>query len=113
MEDPKRVEGDEIHGDKVGGDKVMGDKTVIVQKPPEEPPDLDALRETYLAHLRRTYRHLDFKGIPQVERVATFLPLDGVYVGLQARPDPPPVRPGPGWPGGRSMRSPWPKWNLG
>jgi formylglycine-generating enzyme required for sulfatase activity len=51
--------------------------------------DLDALRTEYLAHLRHTYRHLDFKGIPQVERVATLLPLDGVYVGLQARPEVP------------------------
>lgn len=60
---------------------------VVARKPPAEPPDLNALRETYLAHLHRTYRHLDFKGIPQLERVATLLPLDGVYVGLQARPE--------------------------
>jgi hypothetical protein len=59
----------------------------LVREPPAEPSDLDALREIYLAHLRRTYRHLDFKGIPQVERVATLLPLEGVYVGLQARPE--------------------------
>jgi len=88
--DRKHLHGDEVYGDKVDGDKVMGDKTVIVQKLPTEPPDLDALRETYLAHLRRTYRHLDFKGIPQVERVAALLPLEGVYVGLQARPELPP-----------------------
>ena len=89
-QDDKHIHGDEVHGDKVGGDKVGRDKLVIVQTPPEASPDLDALRETYLAHLRRTYRHLDFKGIPQVDRVATLLPLDEVYVGLQAQPELPP-----------------------
>lgn len=60
------------------------------QRPLAEPLDLDTLREVYLAHLRRTYRHLDFKGIPQLERLATFLPLDRMYVGLQVLPDLPP-----------------------
>jgi formylglycine-generating enzyme required for sulfatase activity len=59
----------------------------IVQAPAETPPDLAALRHAYLAHLRRAYRYLDFKGIPQVERVAALLPLEGVYVGLLARPE--------------------------
>ena len=115
----KIVAGDWVMGDKVGGDKVAGDKIVVSTQArdvrgstvitaggdvtytvdkvvvaegekPTEPPDLDALRETYLTHLRRTYCHLDFKGIPQVEQVAPLLPLDGVYVGLQARPELPP-----------------------
>jgi len=29
MENPKRVEGNEVHGEKVGGDKIAGDKVVV------------------------------------------------------------------------------------
>ncbi len=61
----------------------------VVQVSPGKPPDLGTLRRAYLEHVRRAYRHLDFKGIPQVERVAALLPLEGVYVGLLARPEVP------------------------
>jgi len=70
----------------IGGEQhEIHQEITIIQKSPEPPPDLDALRQDYLAHLCRACRHLDFKGIPQVERVATLLPLEGVYVGLLAR----------------------------
>ena len=82
-----KVGGDKVAGDKVAGDKVGRDKIVIVQKQPEGPPNLDALRKTYLAHLCRIYRYLDFKGIPQVQQVVELLPLERVYVGLHARPE--------------------------
>ena len=59
----------------------------IVRAPSAPPPNLGTLHRAYLDHLRRAYRHLDFKGIPQVERVATLLSLEGVYVGLLARPE--------------------------
>lgn len=72
----------------VGGERhQIHQEITIVQATPGEPPDLDALREAYLDHIRRAYTHLDFKGIPQVERVAALLPLEGVYVGLLARPE--------------------------
>jgi len=84
-----RYESIEVKGGAVGAVGGEGHEihmpVTIVQTPPEPPPDLDALRQDYLAHLRRACRHLDFKGIPQVERVAALLPLEGVYVGLLAR----------------------------
>jgi len=52
-------------------------------------PDLDRLRADYLAYLRDVYQYLDFKGLPQVERIAQQLPLDAVYVPLRARPEMP------------------------
>jgi formylglycine-generating enzyme required for sulfatase activity/energy-coupling factor transporter ATP-binding protein EcfA2 len=52
-------------------------------------PDLAQLRADYLSYLRDAHQYLDFKGIPQVERVALQLPLDAVYVPLRARPEMP------------------------
>ena len=52
-------------------------------------PDLQALRSAYLDHLQRTYRALDFKGIPQLETFSRELLLEEVYVPLVARPDRP------------------------
>jgi formylglycine-generating enzyme required for sulfatase activity len=84
--DDIRVEGGAVGAVGGEGHEIHQDITII-QSPPGIAPDLGALRHDYLAHLRRTYRHLDFRGIPQVERVATLLPLDRVYVGLLARPE--------------------------
>ena len=51
------------------------------------PPDLEQLRAAYLEHLRRAYRALDFKGIPQLDTFARELLLEDVYVPLVARPE--------------------------
>ena len=77
-------------GDFVGRDKL--EVHITFQTTPFDlsaEPDLDQLRAGYLAYLRDAYRYLDFKGVPQVERVATMLPLDAVYVPLRARPEMP------------------------
>jgi formylglycine-generating enzyme required for sulfatase activity/energy-coupling factor transporter ATP-binding protein EcfA2 len=63
--------------------------TVIFQAPFVPPPDLEALRADYLAYLRASYRHLDIKGIMQVQRVVPAIPLAAVYVPLKARPQRP------------------------
>jgi hypothetical protein len=47
------------------------------------------LRKDYLAHLERSYRALDFKGIPQLRNLTSELSLEEVYVPLLARPDQP------------------------
>ena len=54
--------------------------------PFQPPPDLVALRTAYTAYLLSAHRYLDFKGVPQVEKVATLLPLEDVFVPLHARP---------------------------
>lgn len=51
------------------------------------PPDLVQLRKDYLAHLERSYRALDFKGIPQLRNITSELSLEEVYVPLLARPE--------------------------
>jgi len=61
---------------------------------PSEPftlpePNLAQLRADYLAYLRDAYRYLDFKGLPQLDKIAQQLPLDAVYVPLRARPEMP------------------------
>jgi len=53
------------------------------------PPDLAALRLAYTRYLLSAHRYLDFKGVPQVEKVATLLPLEQVFVPLHARPTAP------------------------
>jgi energy-coupling factor transporter ATP-binding protein EcfA2 len=55
----------------------------------EQEPDLAQLRADYLAYLRQAYQYLDFKGLPQVEKIAQQLPLDAIYVPLRARPEMP------------------------
>jgi formylglycine-generating enzyme required for sulfatase activity/energy-coupling factor transporter ATP-binding protein EcfA2 len=55
----------------------------------EQAPDLARLRADYLAYLRDAYQYLDFKGLPQVEKIAQQLPLDAIYVPLHARPEMP------------------------
>ena len=75
-----------IEGDLVGGDKI----TQIIQLPPFVPPlKLEELKAEYLAYLRRAYRALDFKGIPQFEAISSELLLEEVYVPLLARPERP------------------------
>lgn len=53
------------------------------------PPNLIQLRKDYLAHIERSYRALDFKGIPQLRNLTSELSLKEVYVPLLARPDQP------------------------
>jgi formylglycine-generating enzyme required for sulfatase activity len=53
------------------------------------PLDLIQLRKDYLAHIERSYRALDFKGIPQLRNLTSELSLEEVYVPLLARPDQP------------------------
>ncbi len=75
-----------IEGDLVGGDKI----TQIIQLPPfSPPPKLEELKAEYLAYLRRAYRALDFKGIPQFEAISSELLLEEVYVPVLARPERP------------------------
>jgi formylglycine-generating enzyme required for sulfatase activity len=74
-------------------DVVMGDQvniTYVLKMTGYQPPsDLKRLRADYLDHLRRTYRALDFKGIPQLETFSRELLLEEVYVPLLARPEMP------------------------
>ena len=77
-----------------GRDVVMGNQytyvTHYLQMQPFEPPlDLQQLRAAYLEHLRRTYRALDFKGIPQLDTFSRELLLEEVYVPLLALPEMP------------------------
>jgi hypothetical protein len=58
--------------------------TVIFQQPFEPPADLDQLRDDYLTYLQQSNRHLDMRGIPQVQRVIQQLTLTSVYVPLKA-----------------------------
>ncbi len=76
----------QINGDLFSGDKI----TQIIQLPPFlPPPNLEELKAKYLAYLRRAYRALDFKGIPQFEAISSELLLEEVYVPLLARPERP------------------------
>ncbi len=82
-----------VGGDiKAGRDVIMGDQYNYVSYALkmsgfEPPPDLMRLRADYLDHLRRTYRALDFKGIPQLDTFSRELLLEEVYVPLVARPE--------------------------
>lgn len=58
--------------------------TLIFQQPFTPPANLDQLRQDYLAYLRHCYRHLDMKGILQVQQVTQQLPLAAIYVPLKA-----------------------------
>ena len=73
-----------------GRDVIMGGQynyvSLILQMPGYAPaPNLAQLRDEYLAHLQRTYRALDFKGIPQLDNLSRELLLEEVYVPLVAR----------------------------
>jgi predicted NACHT family NTPase len=84
-----RSGGVDANNSSVGGDVVGRDKiTVVINMRSYEPtPDLAQLKQNYLAHLRRAYRALDFKGIPQLETLSRELLLEEVYVPLVARPE--------------------------
>lgn len=77
------------HGDLVGRDKITFNITWQAAPFTLPEPDLAQLRADYLAYLREAYQHLDFKGLPQVEKIAQQLALDAVYVPLRARPETP------------------------
>jgi formylglycine-generating enzyme required for sulfatase activity len=71
-------------------DAILGDQynLFVTQVGAFSPPkDLIQLRKDYLAHLTRSYRALDFKGIPQLRNLTSELLLEDVYVPLLARPD--------------------------
>jgi formylglycine-generating enzyme required for sulfatase activity/energy-coupling factor transporter ATP-binding protein EcfA2 len=83
-------------GSHVGGDVEMTDSTFAGRDltqydftfqiaPFQPPPDLAKLRAAYADYLFSAHRHLDFKGVPQVEKVAALLPLEAVFVPLHAR----------------------------
>jgi formylglycine-generating enzyme required for sulfatase activity len=76
-------------GDFVGRDRVTFNITWQAAPFALAEPDLDQLRADYLAYLRDAYRYLDFRGLPQLDKIAQQLPLDAVYVPLRARPEVP------------------------
>jgi len=82
-------------GVRAGGDFVGRDQITVNITWPAAPfdltnkPDIEQLRADYLAYLREAHQYLDFKGLPQVERIAQQLALDAVYVPLRARPEMP------------------------
>jgi len=51
--------------------------------PPTE--DLNDQARQYMDYLVQSYQYLDFKGIPQLEKLPVRLPLEKVYVALRAR----------------------------
>jgi len=73
-------------------DVIMGDQyQIFIERMGAftPPPNLIQLRKDYLAHIERSYRALDFKGIPQLRNLTSELSLEEVYVPLLARPDQP------------------------
>jgi formylglycine-generating enzyme required for sulfatase activity/energy-coupling factor transporter ATP-binding protein EcfA2 len=86
------VVGGDVHAE---GDVVLRDQITVNITWPAAPfdlsskPDLEQSRADYLAYLQQAHQYLDFKGLPQVERIAQQLPLDAVYVALRARPEMP------------------------
>ena len=73
-------------------DVIMGNQYyqfIITMGAFSPPPDLAGLRRDYLAHIERSYRALDFKGIPQLRTLPGELALESVYVPLLARPEQP------------------------
>ena len=94
--DEKHVEGSHVTGDVElhDGSKFIGRDVVeynfTFQLAPFQPaPDLAELRVAYTDYLLDAHRYLDFKGVPQVEKVAAQLPLEEVFVPLHARPTAP------------------------
>ena len=73
-----------VSRDFIGGDQYNYFITQVGAFTP--PKDLAQLRRDYLAHLERSYRALDFKGIPQLRNLTSELLLEEVYVPLLARP---------------------------
>jgi formylglycine-generating enzyme required for sulfatase activity/energy-coupling factor transporter ATP-binding protein EcfA2 len=83
------VEGDVTTGTFIGRDQVVINVTWQAVPFVLPQPNLARLRAGYLAYLRDAYQHLDFKGLPPVEKVAQQLPLDAIYVPLRARAEVP------------------------
>jgi len=83
------VTGNVTAGTFIGRDKIVFNVTWQGMPFVLPQPDLAQLRADYLAYLREAYQYLDFKGLPQVEKIAQQLPLDAVYVPLRARPETP------------------------
>ncbi len=73
--------------DAILGDQINNITLVLQMGAFTPPPDLAQLRADYLDHLRRAYRALDFKGIPQLRTLPIELMLEEVYVPLLARPE--------------------------
>jgi len=69
-------------GDFTGRDKIIFNITWQSAPFALPQPDLAQVRADYLAYLREAYQYLDFKGLPQVEKIAQQLALDAVYVPL-------------------------------
>jgi hypothetical protein len=93
VDQPSHTNGSHVTGDVEmrDGSKFIGRDLIqynftFQTAPFRPPPSLAALRETYSDYLLSAHRHLDFKGVPQVEKVATLLPLEEVFVPLHARP---------------------------
>ncbi|MEO8354454.1 MAG: SUMF1/EgtB/PvdO family nonheme iron enzyme [Chloroflexota bacterium] len=82
---PTQVNDLNVARDFIGGDQYTYFITQVGAYIPD--PDLAQLRRDYLAHLERSHRALDFKGIPQLRSLTSELLLDEVYVPLLARPD--------------------------
>ena len=86
---PKKINAKDINVDR---DFIAGDQyQIFIDRigaftPPQ---NLIQLRKDYLAHIQRSYRALDFKGIPQLRNLTSELSLEEVYVPLLARPDQP------------------------
>lgn len=79
-----------IKGLHAARDAILGDQYnqfVIQMGAFTPPPDLAELRRDYLAHIRRAYHAIDFKGIPQLRSLPSELALEDVYVPLMARPE--------------------------
>jgi len=89
------------NGSHVAGDVEMHDGSKFIGRdlveyhftfqlaPFRPPPNLAELRVAYTDYLLDAHRYLDFKGVPQVEKVAAQLPLEEVFVPLHARPTAP------------------------
>jgi len=75
-------------------DAILGDQNnyyqfIVTMGAFTPPKELVELRRDYLAHIERSYRALDFKGIPQLRTLPGELALESVYVPLLARPEQP------------------------
>jgi formylglycine-generating enzyme required for sulfatase activity/energy-coupling factor transporter ATP-binding protein EcfA2 len=93
-DETKHIEGSHVGGkvEVSGGGEFVGRdlyKFTFQLAPFQPPPDLAKLRAVYVDYLLNSHRYLDFKGVPQVEKVAAQLPLEEVFVPLHARPTAP------------------------
>jgi formylglycine-generating enzyme required for sulfatase activity/energy-coupling factor transporter ATP-binding protein EcfA2 len=81
------IDGDlSVEGDFIKGNKITYVTQYLLMQPFTPPANLSELRTAYLDYLRRVYRVLDFRGIPQLENFSRELLLEEVYVPLLASP---------------------------